>query len=143
MAFETLPGKWKSVKSSASGTRSRIASSTCSPPRIPVSQSWMTATLPRILLPLRFRRRRQRIVALGRALVAEMVVAQILVRRNLAEAAHAEVASRAFVHLSPRRIIEHRYGCSTEYDSVFLGRRGSMIRVRRAEERGHYDHGWL
>ena len=48
IACETLPGKWNSVKSSASGTRSRIASSTCSPPRMPVSQSWMTATrLPR------------------------------------------------------------------------------------------------
>src|SRR3954447_22119649 len=31
----------------------------------------------------------------------------------------------------------------TEYDSVFEGQEGSMIRVRRAEEREHFDHGWL
>src|SRR5258708_8068502 len=103
----------------------------------------MTATLPGILLPLRFRRRRQRIVALRRAGIAQMIVAQILVRWHLAEAAHAHVPASAFVHRSPRRIVEHRYGCSTEYDSVFRGRGRSMIRVRRAADRGHFDHGWL
>jgi hypothetical protein len=36
---ETEPGRWSSVKSSASGKSSHSASSTFSPPRMPVSQS--------------------------------------------------------------------------------------------------------
>ena len=45
ISSETVPGKWKSVKRSARGKISRMASRTFSPPLIPVSQSWTTATL--------------------------------------------------------------------------------------------------
>src|SRR3954467_5322080 len=107
MAGETLPVIVKSVKSSASGTRSRIASSTCSPPRIPVSQSWMTATLPNILLPLRVRRRCQGVVPFRRTRVAEMVVAKILLGFDLAQTADADVLSRSFAQILSQRVLDH------------------------------------
>src|SRR5580765_6884363 len=41
---ETEPGTWTSVKRAASGNSSQNASRQRSPPRIPVSQSWTSAT---------------------------------------------------------------------------------------------------
>src|SRR4051812_27217968 len=128
MAGETLPGKWNSVNSSAPGTSSRIASSTASPPRIPVSQSWMTATLPKdeslgsfILHPSAF------ILLLRlfrRALIADVVVPEVLFGRRVGKAADAEVLSGALVQSARRRLVVHRRGCcSTECAFVLQGRR--------------------
>src|SRR5260370_23458821 len=62
-----------------------MPSSTSSPPRIPVSQSWMTATFPNgsaLILP---RCRLQRVLLHLRALVAQKIVAQIFLARDFGQ----------------------------------------------------------
>jgi hypothetical protein len=94
---------------------------------VPVSQSWMTATLPNderggmndepstvfivhpssfIVLP-RFGRRSQWVLIAGRTRIADVVVAEVLLRRHGSQTPHAEVPARALGHLARRRVGEH------------------------------------
>src|SRR4051812_37550955 len=79
-----------------------MASSTCSPPRIPVSQSWMTAIRVMNLFFL-----------LGAALVADVVVAEVVVRRHLFQALDAVVLAGALVERAMRTVVVHDHRCST------------------------------
>src|SRR4051794_29514316 len=79
-----------------------MASSTCSPPRIPVSQSWMTAVRGIALLFLFLR-----------AVVADVIVAEVVVRRHLAEALDAYVLSGALFERVAGAVVVHGGVCST------------------------------
>src|SRR5213595_3294031 len=110
MTLETLPGKWKSVKSSACGTTSRIPSSTASPPRMPVSQSWTTATRPNDELGLLFIVHRFAFIVRRvrfDALVAHMIVREELLGRNLGQAADADVLSGPLLEFARKRFVVH------------------------------------
>src|SRR5258706_6919880 len=101
-----------------------MASSTASRPRMPVSQSWTTATRPKdnccvrsageeatsaslstagILFPSAFRfrlgRRLQRVFIRLRTLVADVVIPQELLCRHLRHAAHAVMLPAALIEL--------------------------------------------
>src|ERR1700682_2891685 len=109
-----------------------MASSTASPPRMPVSQSWTTATRPKdegcelvdddavsatslppagILLPsafrFRLRRRLQRVLVGLSALVADVVILQELLGRHFGQTANAVVLPGALIELLRLSIVVH------------------------------------
>src|SRR5258708_4593435 len=114
-----------------------MASSTASPPRMPVSQSWTTATRPKdnccvrsageeatpaslstavILLPSAFRfrlgRRLQRVFVRLRTLVADVVIPQVLFGRHLGQAAHAVMLPGSLVEMLRRSVVVHTLSLS-------------------------------
>src|SRR5687768_8915847 len=100
-----------------------MASSTASPPRMPVSQSWTTATRGKgeangavspggvlsstIAARSGIGRRFQRIVGFRRALVTNVIVAEILLSRHFDQTLHADMTTGPLRKITRRHLVVH------------------------------------
>src|SRR5947207_1985557 len=78
-----------------------------------------------------------------RALRADVIIREVFLRRRLAQAADAVMFAASLVELARRRLVVHGPGVVARNTRLFSRAEGSMIHVRKAAERGHFDHGWL
>src|ERR1043166_6485901 len=101
-----------------------MASRTCSPPRMPVSQSWMTAVRGIALLFLFLT-----------ALVADVIVAEVVLGRHLFQTVDAEVLSGALLGRAAGAVVVQFPG------SLSAREARKEIDVRRLRLRERVPHG--
>src|SRR5216684_1133122 len=115
--------------------RTRMPSSTSSPPRMPVSQSWMTATLPNASALILPRCRLQRVLLHLRTLVAEKIVAQVLVARDFRQTLYAAMLFCPLLELARWGVIHAGRFSTPAFAPLPPGEGGAQRRMRGAPTR--------